>query len=99
MKKLIILSPIHAAMLSSVLFLASCGGDDSPTAPGGGEPAQAPPADEQPRETTVLEGHEGWVTSVSFSPDGRTLASGGGRSNGSVVGRGQRHPDRRPRRA
>ena len=38
MKKLIILSPIHAAVLLSVLFLASCGGgddDDSPTAPAG----------------------------------------------------------------
>ena len=32
MSKLMILSP----MLLSVLFLASCGGDDSPTAPGGG---------------------------------------------------------------
>ena len=34
MKKLIILSPIHAAVLFSVLFLASCGGDDdTPTDP------------------------------------------------------------------
>ena len=36
MKKLTILSPIRAATLLSVLCLASCGGDDSPTAPGGG---------------------------------------------------------------
>ena len=36
MKKLTILSPIRAATLLSVLFLASCGDDDSPTAPGGG---------------------------------------------------------------
>ena len=38
MKKLMILPPIHAAMLLPVLFLASCGGgddDDSPTAPAG----------------------------------------------------------------
>ena len=42
-------------------------------------PAQAPPAEVQPREreTAVLEGHWGHVSSVSFSPDGRTLASGG----------------------
>ena len=43
MKKLMILSPIHAAVLFSVLFLASCGGDDdTPTDPGsdaeGGNP-------------------------------------------------------------
>ena len=52
MRKLMILSPIHAAMVFSVsvLFLASCGGDDSPTAPGGEEP--------RPRETAVLEGHK-----------------------------------------
>ena len=38
MKRLMTLSPIHSAILLSVLFLASCGGgdDDSPTAPGGG---------------------------------------------------------------
>ena len=40
-------------------------------------PAQAPPAEVQPRETAVLKGHERWVRSVSFSPDGHTLASGG----------------------
>ena len=88
MKKLMILPPIHAAVL---LLLASCGGgDDNPTAPGDEEPAQAPPAEEQPQEpeeqprepvvleeSAVLEGHEDRVNSVSFSPDGRTLASGG----------------------
>jgi WD40 repeat protein len=28
------------------------------------------------KEITSLKGHSGWVTSVSFSPDGKTLASG-----------------------
>ena len=47
MKKLMILSPIHAAMLLAVLFLTSCGGgDDSPTGPesgGDGEGAAGGP--------------------------------------------------------
>ena len=30
------------------------------------------------REIATLTGHSNWVLSVAFSPDGRTLASGGG---------------------
>ena len=36
----------------------------------------------QLRATLALEGHESWVSSVAFSPDGNTLASGSRSSNG-----------------
>ena len=68
MKKLTILSPIHAAILLSVLFLASCGGgDDGPIAPGsdaeGDNPAangngrtEEPVTPEEPQETDPVSG-------------------------------------------
>jgi len=35
------------------------------------------------QQIRTLEGHAGWVNSVVFSPDGRTLASGS--SDGTVI--------------
>ena len=32
---------------------------------------------EDARERNLLQGHEGWVNSVAFSPDGKTIVSGG----------------------
>ena len=37
-----------------------------------------------------MSGHTGWVRSVIYSPDGRTLASAGKRSDDSTVGSGRR---------
>jgi len=34
-------------------------------------------ASEDARERNLLQGHEGWVRSVAFSPDGKTIVSGG----------------------
>src|SRR6266852_4143359 len=35
------------------------------------------PESEKPEPATTLAGHRGWVSSVAFSPDGKTLATSG----------------------
>ena len=79
MKKLMILSPIHAAVLLSVLFLASCGGDDdTPTDPGsdaeGGNPTAGGfrPLDSRLFGTWIWTGTEtdSEVVAFTFREDG-----------------------------
>ena len=50
---------------------------------------------DQRRDRVVAPAPYGTVWSVVFSPDGKTLASGGERSHGPAVGRGHPPPDRR----
>ena len=49
-------------------------------------------------EFALLQGHTEWVTSVSFSPDGQTLASGSWDNTVRLWGRGDRAAEGRPSR-
>ena len=72
MKKLTILSPILAAILLSVLFLASCGGgDDGPTAPGSDAEGDSPAAGGNGRLDSRLFGT--WVETEEVEGERRSI--------------------------
>ena len=68
----------HLLLAALLVAMTGCGSDtkpeEQPTAPA--ETASQEEQPTTPTETPTLEGHTGYVLSVSFSPDGTRIASG-----------------------